>query len=159
MPWRRFAASADVDAGHVHQFAQLLEAELDVAACHERAHGKAGRSLHDARCDGIGDAPALEQADKVHTARTRRIPDAAGAQDGVANCRLTRDVGSHRAGGYRYRDGGTSEISSTPRIDAAAGCQLLDHIGCQHDEVERFTIVDPAGRINATHRNDSDRLP
>src|SRR5207244_3072599 len=125
----------------------------------ECAYGNAGRSLHDALRNGVGDAPALEQADKVRTARTRRVPDAAGAQDGVANRRLSRDVGSRRAGGNRYRDGGTSEISSSPRIDAAAGCQLLDHIGCQHDEVERFTIVDPAGRINATHRNDSDRLP
>ena len=149
----------NIDAPQVHQFAQLLEAELDVAACQERADGKAGRSLHDARRNGVGNAPALEQADKVRTARTRRIPDAAGAQDGVANRRFTRDVGPRRAGSYRYRDGGTSEISSTPGIDAAAGCQLLDHIGCQHDEVERFTIVDPAGRINATHANDNDPLP
>ena len=59
---------------------------------------------------------------------------------------------------FRYRYGGTSDISSTPRIDVAAGRQLLDHIGCQHDEVERLTIVDPAGRIDATHRNDNDRL-
>jgi hypothetical protein len=36
---------------------------------------------------------------------------------------------------------------------------LLDHIGCQHDEVERFTIVDPARRVDATHGNDRDRLP
>jgi len=103
--------------------------------------------------------PALEQADKVRTARTRRIPDAAGAQDGVANRRLSRNVGSCRGGSYRDRHGGTSEIGSTPRIDAAVGCQLLDRIGGEHDEVERLTSVDPAGGINATHRNDSDRLP
>jgi hypothetical protein len=114
--------------------------------------------LDNARRNGVGDAPALEQADKVRSARTRRIPDAAGAQDGVAKRRLGRDVTPRRARGYRYRHGGTSEISSTPRIDAASGCQLLDHIGCQHDEVERFASVDPASRINATHRNDSDGL-
>ncbi len=51
----------------------------------------------------VGDAPALEQADKMRTARTRRIPDAAGAQDRVANRRLAGDVGPRRAGGYRYR--------------------------------------------------------
>ena len=61
----------DVDARHVDQFAQLLEAQLDIAARHERADGKAGRRLNDAMRNGFGDAPALEQADKVRTARTR----------------------------------------------------------------------------------------
>src|SRR5439155_2360769 len=97
----------------MHQVAQLLEAQLYVAACHERAHGKTGRSLHDARRNRVGDAPALEQADQVSTARPGRIPDAAGAQDGIANRRLIRDVGARRAGDYRYRYGGTSEVSST----------------------------------------------
>ena len=106
----------------------------------------------------VGDAPALEQADKVRTARTRRIPDAAGAQDGVANRRFAADVGSRRAGGHRYRHAGTGEIGSTARVDAAVGCQLLDRVGGEHDEIERFAIIDAPGRIDAAHRHDGHPL-
>src|SRR5207248_5011079 len=138
----RWKQADDIDARHVHQFAQLLEAEFDIPACHERAHWNARRSLHAARRNGVGDAPALEQANEVRTARTCRIPDAARAQDRVANRRLAGDVGSRRARGYRYRHCGTSDVGCAPRIDAAAGCQLLHRIDCQHDEIECFTLVD-----------------
>src|SRR5207249_2687817 len=100
----RWKQTDDIDARHVHQFAQLLKADFDIAACDERAHRNAGRSLDDARRNFVGDAPALEQVDKMRTARACRIPDAAGAQDGLASRRLARDVGWRRALGYRYRD-------------------------------------------------------
>src|SRR5205823_1327910 len=136
----RWKQADDLDARHVHQFAQLLEAELDIALGHERAYGNTRRSLHDVRRDGLGDAPALEQADNVRAARTGRIADAAGAQDGVAKRRLAGDVGSLRARGHRDRHGGTSEIRSTLGVDTTRGCQALDRIVRQHDEVERLTV-------------------
>src|SRR6185312_12964164 len=149
----------DVDARHVHQFAQLLEAELDIAARHERPHRDTWRSLHDPRRDRVGDAPALEQAGKVFTARARRVPDTADAEDRVADRWLGRDVGPRRAGGDRYRHRGTGEIGPTRRIDAAAAGQLVDRRGGQHDKVEGFSLVDAADGIHAADRNNSDRLP
>src|SRR5213080_3961351 len=74
----RWKQADDVDPWQVHQFAPLLEAQLDVAARHERAYGNAGGSLHGTWSNGVGDAPSFEQADQVSTARTGRIPDAAG---------------------------------------------------------------------------------
>ena len=89
----------------------------------------------------VGDAPALEQADEVRAARTRRIADAARAQHGVANRRFAADVGSRRAGGHRDRHARAREIDAAVRIDAAAGRQLLDRVGGQHDEIERFAVA------------------
>src|SRR5690348_3567116 len=154
--WKRADA---VDAGQVHQFAQLLEAEVDVAAGDQRSDWNTGRGLDDAGSDGVGDVPALEQAEYVRTARSRRITDAPRAQDGVANRRPGRNVGARRAGRYRYRDAGTCEASAARRDDTAVGRQSLDRIVSQHDKVERFAVLHPPGRIDTAHRKYGDSLP
>src|SRR5450631_2697504 len=109
----RWQRADDVDARKVHQFAQLLEAQRHSAARREGARRHAGRGLDDARRNGVGDPPALEQAGNVQAARTGRIPEAAGAQDSIANSLFAADVRSWRTGGYGDRHAGTSKVDST----------------------------------------------
>ena len=56
------------DPRQAHQLAELLEAQVDSVARHQRTHRNAGRRLHDARRDLGRDAPALEQPLQVHAA-------------------------------------------------------------------------------------------
>ena len=51
-----------VDAVQVHQLAELLEAELDLAARHQRAHRHAGRRLHDAVAQSRRRCPSARTA-------------------------------------------------------------------------------------------------
>src|SRR5450432_2613380 len=143
----------------MHQFAQLLEGQFDSAACGERPYRNTLWRLDNAWRYRVRDAPPLEQTDEVRTTRSRRIPDAARAQDCIAKRRFVTDVGPWRPGGHGYRHPGMSEIDWTARIDAAVGCQLPDRIGRQYDEVETFTCSHATGRINSTHAGEDDRLP
>ena len=70
----------------VHQFAELLEAELDVAARDQRAHRHARRRLHDALLDLLRRCPsARTAATSVHAARTGGIAEVARRQHGLAH--------------------------------------------------------------------------
>ena len=62
-------------ARQVHQFAELLEAELNLATGHQLAHRHTGGRLQDAVADGVGDAPALEHSFQRYTARPSGIAD------------------------------------------------------------------------------------
>ena len=100
------------------QLAQLLESELDVAARDERADGNAGWGLHEARRNRASNAPALEEAREVDSARAGRQTDNSSAQNGVANRRLGTDVGARRSRPDRDRYPRACEIGSGCRIDA-----------------------------------------
>ena len=64
----------------VHQLAQLLEAELDLAARHQGANGHAGRREDHPVLDLGGNAPALEERGERHATGSGGTADAARGQ-------------------------------------------------------------------------------
>ena len=130
----------DIEARHVHQFAQLLEAEVGVTARDERADGDAGRRLHKAWRDDVGDAPALQEAREMRAARTRRGADAARGPHGVANSPLAADVRLAYSDGDRDRSARPRDVDTAPstRRPATSSASIAPE---PNDEIEDLAIA------------------
>jgi hypothetical protein len=92
-----------VDAGQVHHFADLLEAELDLAVGDQLADRHAGRRLHDARPQGVEDTPALEQLEQRRAARAGGMAERARGQHGAPQGFFGRDIRPRCAGAHGDR--------------------------------------------------------
>src|SRR5260221_137041 len=66
-----------VDAFEVHQLAQLLEGQVDLAAGEKRSHRYAGRRLYEALLDRLSDAPSREELLQRDAARSGGIAQTA----------------------------------------------------------------------------------
>src|SRR3954471_18663342 len=76
----------EVDAGEMHQLADLLEADLGVAAGDQGADEHAGWRLPELLLDLIRDAELLEHAQHVEPAWAGRIADRFRGQQGFLQC-------------------------------------------------------------------------
>jgi len=132
----------------------LLKPQFDLASRNKRADRHAGRRLHHARRDSLCNTPALKQTNQFLAAGPRRITNAARGEYGVTSRRFSADIGSRRARSHRYRDTRTRQVDPAARHNAARFCQPLNHISRQHNNVERFGILNEASRNNATFRFD-----
>ena len=99
-----------VDAVEVHQLAQLLEAQRHFAARDQRSHRHAGRRLHDAIANLVGDAPALEQLLQRHAARAGRIAERGRGEHRSPQRLLGAGLGSRRAGAHRDGDARLDQV-------------------------------------------------
>ena len=142
-----------VDALQVHQLAQLLEAQLDLAAGNQRADRNARRRLDEALAERLGDVPALEEPLQRDAARAGRIANASGRQQRLPGA----DGGPRRALAPRDGDARAREIGLAAGEHLSRRDELVDRVGGQHDDVELLAVVHPPGGLDAAHRVERDR--
>ena len=148
-----------IDALQVHQLAALLEAQLDLAARHQRTHRHARRRLHDALAQGLGDAPALEQPQQRHAAGAGGIAHRARRQQRLAQRGFAADVRPRRAGAHRDGHAGMHQVGPAAGHRAARGQQLVDGVGRQHHQIEGLARFDAPRGIDAAHRLEAHSMP
>jgi hypothetical protein len=146
----------DVDAGQMHQFAVLLEAEFDLTLGDQPAHRDTGRGQHDAWANLLGDAPALEQRGQRHAAGPGRIPDAARRQHGSAQRGFGGNVGPRRAGADRDRHARAHQVGPAAGDHGSGGDQPVDRIGGQRHHVEGLAGLHALGGIDPADRLEID---
>ena len=132
---RRHRSADHVEAFQVHQFAELLEAEVDLAARHQRAHRHARRRLHDARSAISSAMPQRSNSlASAHAARTGGVADACAPRARRALSASSVPT-SGRAAPVAHRDRHRSSARgrSGCRDDVARRDQLVDRIGGEHD--------------------------
>ena len=134
-----------VDALDGQQLADLLEADLGLAARHDGAdalaHDAAPFVLHLRR-----DAEARKELGRqVGAAGARRVGDRPGAQQRAHERVHGADVRSWRSGAHRHADARPHEIGASARREPALVGERGERLGREDDEVGGLAACQPDG--------------
>jgi hypothetical protein len=119
----------EVDAAHLAQLRDLLEAELELAARDQLADQHPRGRLPCLRLQLLRDAQALEQLGKVYPARPARVHDRFRRAQRALQRLDAADVGLARAGAHCRGDLGFREIDAGARSRGCRRDQVLDQAG------------------------------
>ena len=150
-----------VDAFDRDELADLLKAELGVAACDDGADALALDAAALGR-DLVGQAEAREELRcEIRAANARRVCDGARLAHRADERVDGGDVGFRRAGAHGHADARQHEIAARAGLDLAGRDQRVDGLRRGDDDVGALAAREPrrkrvggAARRRAEHRDD-----